>query len=398
MLPKEKYVDMITANHAVALAVVRAKPKVVSAYPISPQTEIVQHLAEYVASGDLDAEYVRVEGEHSAMTVVAAAEGTGVRTFTATASQGLAYMHEVVNAAGGMRLPIVLFVANRTLMSPGGIGPEYSDSMPERDACWIQIYVENNQEVFDMILQAYKIAENPRVLLPIMVCGDGYVFTHLIDEVEILGEDQVKEFLPEYKPEHAFLDIEKPTAHGIIIPSAYHMEAKYQMQQAMMNAKKVILEVNEEFSKKFGRDHGGLLCRYRMEDAERALVVMGATTGTAKLVVDNLREKGEKVGLIKLRFFRPFPGETIREALKDVKSIGVFDRSVSYGAGGQCFIEVRNALYGKTIPIINLIAGLGGRDITEKDIYFMFEKIKEVENKEEIKNPIYFVNTRGITA
>ncbi|NPD90257.1 MAG: pyruvate ferredoxin oxidoreductase [Asgard group archaeon] len=397
MIPETSFSDMITANKAVAIAVVRAKPQVIAAYPICPQTEIVEYIADFVSQGDLKAEYVRVESENSAITVVAAAEGTGVRTFTATASQGLANMHEVVAAAGGMRLPIVMFVANRTLMSPGGIWPEYSDSMPERDSCWMQVYVQNNQEAFDMIIQAYKIAEDSKVLLPIMICGDGYTLTHTTDTVDIPSEKEVDEFLPPYVAKHAFLDIEKPIAQGVIVPPAYHMEAKWQMHQAMKNAKEVIREVNDEFAKKFGRDYGGLIRLYKMDDAEHALVVTGSTSSTARVVVDELRSQGEKVGLVILRFFRPFPVAEIQEALKDVKSAGIFDRSISYGSTGQCFIEVRNALYGTNIPLINLIAGLGGRDITEKDISFMFDRIKEAEIVKP-KELVIFVNTRGITA
>ncbi len=396
MIPKERYKDMMTANRAVAIAAVRSKPEVVAAYPIAPQTEIVEYLADYISHGDFLAEYVNVESEHSAMTICVAAEGTGVRTFTATASQGLAYMHEVVSAAGGMRLPVCMFVANRTLMSPGGIWPEYSDTMPERDASWLQVYVEDNQEVFDMIIQAYKIAEDPRVLLPIMVAGDGYTLTHSSMAVEILGEDEIDEFLPPYKPEHAFLDVDQPLAQGIIVPPEYHMEAKYQMQEAMKNAKKVIKEVNDDFAQKFGRSYGGLIDTYRIEGAETALVVMGATTGTARVVVDELREKGEKVGMVKLRFFRPFPVEEIKEALKNVKAVGVFDRSISYGSTGQCFIETRNALYNSNIPMLNFISGLGGRDIRVVDIKFMFEKIKDMVTNGEPEDNLIFVNTRGI--
>ncbi|MHA1221268.1 MAG: pyruvate ferredoxin oxidoreductase [Candidatus Heimdallarchaeota archaeon] len=398
MIPQETFRDMITANKAVALAVVRSKPKVISAYPISPMTSIVEFLAEFVAMGDLEAEYVRVEGEHSAMTVVAAAQGTGVRTFTSTASQGLAYMHEVVSSAGGMRLPCVMFVANRTLMSPGGIWPELSDSMPERDSAWIQIYIDDNQQSFDMIVQAYKIAEDPRVLLPVMICGDGYILTHSSEAVEILGEKEVDEFLPPYKANHAYLDIERPTAQGIIVPPHYHMEAKWQVHQAMKNAKVVIQEVNDEFAKKFGRDHGGLIDTYRMDDAEQALVVIGSISGTVRGVVDDLREKGQKVGMVVLRVFRPFPFERIIETLGKVKSIGVFDRSVSFGSAGQCFLEVRNAMYGHNTPIYNFIAGLGGLDVREEDIEFMFNKLIEVKDVKDIEDPIIFINTRGVTS
>ena len=396
MIPSERFQDMMTANKAVAIAVVRAKPKVVAAYPISPQTDIVEHLADYVAQGNLAAEYVRAEGEHSAMTIVAAAQGTGVRTFTATASQGLAYMHEVVAATGGMRLPVVMFVANRTLMSPGGIWAEYSDSMPERDSAWLQVYVEDNQEAFDMILQAYKIAENSKVLLPIMVCGDGYILTHTTDKVDVISREEADDFLPAYKANHAYLDVEKPIAQGIIVPPEFHMEAKFQMHRAMNDAKTIIREVNSEYAEKFGRDYGGLIDTYYMEDAERALVVMGSTTGTARLVVDKLRKEGEKVGLVKLRFFRPFPFEEIQEILRNVKAVGVFDRSISYGSTGQVFLEVRNALYDLKKPILNYIAGLGGRDIRDVDIEFMFEKLREVEKEEKIKEPVVFVNTRGV--
>jgi len=398
MIPQETFRDMITANQAVALAVVRSKPKVISAYPISPMTTIVEKLAEYVSLGDLDAEYVRVESEHSAMSVVAAAEGTGVRTFTSTASQGLAYMHEIVSASGGMRLPCVMFVANRTLMSPGGIWPELSDSMPERDSSWIQIYVSNNQECFDMIIQAYKIAEDPRVLLPVMVCGDGYILTHSSEAVEISGEKEVDDFLPPYQAKHAYLDVDRPTAQGIIVPPQYHMEAKWQVHQAMKNAKEVIQEVNDEFAKKFGRDHGGLIYEYEMKDAEQALVVIGSISGTVRMVVDKLRQQGQKVGMVVLRVFRPFPSDRITEVLKKVNSIGVFDRSVSFGSTGQCFLEIRNALYGKKIPIYNFIAGLGGLDVRELDIEFMFEKLTTVSTAEEIEDPVIFVNTRGVTS
>jgi pyruvate ferredoxin oxidoreductase alpha subunit len=397
MLRKDTYIDMLTANQAIAIATVRARPKVVAAYPITPQTSIVEHLAEYVANGDFDTEYVRVESEHSAMTVVTAAEGTGVRTFTASSSQGIAYMHEVISACGGMRLPVVMFAANRTLMSPGGIWVEYSDTMPERDACWIQIYVEDNQEAFDMIIQAYKIAEDPRVLLPVMICGDGYALTHSSESLEILGQKEVDDFLPPYKAEHAYLDVDRPIAQGLIIPPTYHMEAKYQMYQAMINAKKVIKEVNDDFASKFSRNYEGLIQRYKTEDAERILIFLGSTTGTARAVIDDLRERGEKIGLIKLRSFRPFPSEEIKKAVKQAKSIGVFDRSFSYGSAGQCFTEVRNALYGENKPIFNFVAGLGGRDIREEDIIFMFNQIKNVDSLEQVKNPIFFVNTRGVT-
>nr|MCK4930494.1 pyruvate ferredoxin oxidoreductase [Nanoarchaeota archaeon] len=214
--------------------------------------------------------------------------------------------------------------------------------------------------------------------------------------VEILGEDEIDEFLPTYKPEHAFLDIDQPLAQGIIVPPEYHMEAKYQMQEAMKNAKKVIKEVNDDFAQKFGRSYGGLIDTYRMEGAETALVVMGATTGTARVVVDELREKGEKVGMVKLRFFRPFPDKEIKEALKNVKAVGVFDRSISYGSTGQCFIETRNALYNSNIPMLNFISGLGGRDIRVVDIKFMFEKIKDMVTNGEPEDNLIFVNTRGI--
>ena len=398
MIPKERYQDVMTANQAVAIAAVRAKPKVIAAYPVTPQTSIVEHLACFVAHGDLESEYVRAESEHSAMSIVAAAQGTGVRTFTATASQGLAYMHEVVSACGGMRLPICMFVANRTLMSPGGIWPELSDSMPERDAAWIQIYVEDNQEAFDMILQAYKIAEDSRVLLPIMVCGDGYILTHSSERVEILGEKEIDDFLPPYKPEHAYLDVDRPMAQGLIVPPEFHMEAKWQMHQSMLRALDVIQEVNDEFAEKFSRNYEGPIEKYRVDDAEKVLVTIGSTTGTAREVVDELRKKGEKVGLVKLRVFRPFPKKKIKEALKHVQSIGVFDRSISYGSAGQCFLEIRNAMYGTQMPILNFIAGLGGRDVQDKDIKFMFDKLKETEILEEVIDPVVFVNTRGVTS
>ncbi|TAN47037.1 MAG: pyruvate ferredoxin oxidoreductase [Candidatus Methanoperedens sp.] len=386
---------VITGDHAVAIGARLSRVEVVPAYPITPQTLIIEHIADFVNDGEMDAKFLTMESEHSVMSAAAAAEAAGARVFTATSSQGLAFMHEMVYATAPLRLPVVMANANRTLGGPPGIWCEYNDSMGVRDSGWLQVYVEDNQEALDMIILAYRIAEDRRVLLPVMPCLDGFVLTHTVEPVEIPEQQDVDSFLPPYEPD-VILDPARPAMIGTFMPVEYIMELRRQTAGAVESAKKVIQEVNDEFATLFGRDYGGLINTYQMDDAEAALVTMGTVTSTSRQVVDELRQEGKKVGLIKLRFFRPFPSEELKNALKDTAAVGVVDRSLSFIGGGQAFNEVRSALYGLSIPIINHLAGLGGRDVTEMQIKNMFELTLSAAKGEKVK-AVNWHNTRGET-
>ena len=386
---------VITGDHAVAIGAKLSRVDVVPAFPITPQTLIIEHIADFVNDGEMDAKFLTMESEHSVMSAAAAAEAAGARVFTATSSQGLAFMHEMVYATAPLRLPVVMANANRTLGGPPGIWCEYNDSMGVRDSGWLQVYVEDNQEALDMVIQAYRIAEDKRVLLPIMPCLDGFVLTHTVEPVEIPEQDDVDSFLPPYEPD-VMLDPARPAMIGAFMPAEYIMELRRQSAGAMESSKEVINEINDNFAKRFGRDYGGLIDTYRMDDAEAALVTMGTVTSTSRQVVDELRQDGKKVGLIKLRFFRPFPSEELKNALNDIAAIGVVDRSLSFMGGGQAFNETRSALYGLNIPIINHLAGLGGRDVTEMQIRKMFELTLRAAKGEKVKT-VNWHNTRGET-
>ena len=391
-LPAKKMV--VTGDYAAAYGALLCDVDVVAAYPITPQTLIVEEFSTFVNDGITDAEFIMVESEHSAMSACIAAQAAGARTFTATSSQGLALMHEMLFVASGLRLPVVMPVVNRTLAAPIGIWCEHNDSMPQRDTGWIQMACEDNQEVLDMILMAYKIGENKNVLLPVMPCLDAFILSHTVEPVEAPSSDEALDFVGKYEPV-AILDPDKPMAIGTFTPPEYIQELRYQNHVAMRNAKKVIENVTKEFASKFGRNYHGLIEEYRCDDAEVVLITVGTVTGTAREVVDELRQKGKKVGLIKLRFYRPFPDEEIRKIAENVDAIGVYDRAISYGAGGPLFIETRHALYGLDKPILNFLAGLGGRDVVKGDVEKMFEillKAKEEKPKEEI----YWINTRGV--
>ncbi len=386
---------VITGDHAVAIGAKLSRVEVVPAYPITPQTLIIEHIADFVNDGEMDAKFLTMESEHSVMSAAAAAEAAGARVFTATSSQGLAFMHEMVYATAPLRLPVVMANANRTLGGPPGIWCEYNDSMGVRDSGWLQVYVEDNQEALDMIILAYRIAEDRRVMLPVMPCLDGFVLTHTVEPVEIPEQQDVDSFLPPYEPD-VILDPARPAMIGTFMPVEYIMELRRQTAGAVESAKKVIQEVNDEFATLFGRDYGGLIDTYQMDDAEAALVTMGTVTSTSRQVVDELRQEGKKVGLIKLRFFRPFPSEELKNALKDTAAVGVVDRSLSFIGGGQAFNEVRSALYDISIPIINHLAGLGGRDVTEMQIKNMFELTLSAAKGEKVK-AVNWHNTRGET-
>jgi len=386
---------VVTGDYIAAYGAMLCDVDVVAAYPITPQTYIVEDFSTFVNDGITDAEFIKVESEHSAMSATIAAQAAGARTFTATSSQGLALMHEMLFVAAALRMPIVMPVVNRTLAAPIGIWCEYNDTMPERDTGWMQVYCETNQEVLDMIIQSYKIAEHKDVLLPIMPTLDAFILSHTVEPVDVPSSDEVMEFLPPYEPE-AILDTEKPMTIGSFAPPEYIQEIRYQNEQAMQNARRVIKEVNDEFAAKFGRDYNGLVEEYRCDDADAVVVTLGTVTGTAREVVDEMRNEGKKVGLVKLRFFRPFPIEELRGIASRVKALGVYDRSISFGSGGPTFIEVRSALYGYDLPVVNFLAGLGGRDVVKSDVRKMFEKTLKAAEDGKVEKEIVWIGTRGV--
>jgi len=386
---------VVTGNYAAAYGAKVCRPAVVAAYPITPQTFIVEHLSEFVNDGEMDTEFVRMDSEHSAMSACVSASATGVRTFTATASQGLALMHEILFIASAQRLPVVMPVVNRTVAGPIGIWVEYNDTMPQRDTGWLQVYVEDNQEVLDMTIQAFKIAEDHDVLLPIMVNLDAFILSHTVEPVDLIEQEDVDKFLPPYKSIVNLLP-ETPMAVGTFSPPEYIQEVRYQTDAAMRKAEEVIERVNREFTEQFGRDYHGMLEEYRTDDADVVLVTLGTVTSTARAVVDRMREAGKKVGIVKLRFFRPYPLEKIREIASKVDAIGFYDRSVSYGVGGPSYIEGRHALYGFTIPVMNFLAGLGGRDVMSEDVELMFDMLLKAAKEGRAEKDIVWIGTRGV--
>lgn len=355
----------IEGSKAVAEAVAVCKPNVISAYPITPQTHIVEELASMVADGRVKAEFVNVESEFSAASVVLGASATGSRSYTATTSQGLLLMTEVLFNISGLRLPVVLTCANRAVSAPINIWNDQQDSLSLRDCGWIQIYAEDNQEAHDLHIQAYKIAENKDVLLPVMVCMDGYVLTHSYEPVELISQDEADKFLPPYKPEY-YLTPENPLTFGAMVGPDEYMETRYMMYEAMKNAGQVIEDVANEFNNQFGRFYGGLIDTYKIEDAEIVVVSLGSVLGTIKEAVDKSRKEGKKIGVLKIRTFRPFPKKEVYDALKEASKVFVIEKAVSIGLGGIVANEVRASFYGqgKTPKICGAICGLGGRDIT----------------------------------
>ncbi len=373
--------DVMHGSRAVAEAVRLCDVKVVAAYPITPQTHIVEDIAEMVANGELDAEYIMVESEHSAMSACIGASATGARSFTATASQGLALMHEVLWIASGLRLPIVMVNANRALSAPINIWNDQSDSIAERDSGWIQIYVETAQEALDSVIQAYRIAEDAEVLLPAMVCMDGFVLTHTVEPVEVPDREQVREYLPELRMPHT-LDPENPITMGSLGDPNYYMECRKQQELAMERALEVARRADEEFRRVFGRGYG-VVEEYNMEDAEVVLVTMGSVAGTIKDTIDMLGD--ESVGLLRLRLFRPFPKEAVRRALANAKVVNVIEKDVSIGMGeGALMTELKSVLYGSDIKVLGTVAGLGGRDITTGHIRQAVERAQRALRGERV--------------
>jgi len=358
--------QVMMGNHAVAYGSMLARAEVVAAYPITPQTQTVEKISELVASGEMKAEFIKVESEHSAMAACIGASAAGARAFTATSSQGLALMHELLHWAAGARLPIVMTNVNRAMAPAWNIWSEQTDSLSQRDTGWMQIYCESNQEVLDTIIQSFKVSET--VSLPTMVCLDGFALSHTHEAVDMPDQESVDAFLPMYEPEYK-LDVDNPLSFGALNSPEWYYEMRYKMHEAMMRAKSVIMEVSAEFSQRFGRKYG-LVEDYRCENAETIIVASGAIASTARDVIDSMRDAGESVGLICVRVFRPFPETEIRDILKDAKNVGVIDRNISFGHEGVFFTETKAALYNTANPprTCGFIAGLGGRDVTPTDI------------------------------
>jgi pyruvate ferredoxin oxidoreductase alpha subunit len=367
-----------TGNEAMALAMKQINPDVVAAYPITPATEIVQIFSQYVADGEVKTEFVAVESEHSAMSACIGSCAAGARTMTGTSSQGLALMYEMIYIAAGLRLPIVMADVNRALAAPINIHCDHSDTMGCRDAGWIHIFSENAQEAYDSMIQAMRIAEHRDVRLPVMVTTDGFIISHGMERIDTLPDAEVQSFIGKYDPMMHLLDIKKPYTVGAINLTDYYFEHRRAMVDAQNNALKVIKEVGAEFGKKFDTNYG-LIEKYQLDDAELAIVALGSTCGTAKVVIDKLRKQGVKAGLLKIRVFRPFPAEEIARALENIQTVAVLDRSDSIGGfGGPVFTEVRSALYGsaKKPRIAGVIYGLGGREIDMEQIEGLFMDLK----------------------
>lgn len=382
----------LTGNTACAYAMRQINPDVVAAYPITPQTSIMEEFSTYVAQGVVDTELVRVESEHSSMSACIGASAAGARVLTATSSQGLALMFEMLYIASSLRLPIVMVNVNRALSAPINIHCDHSDSYGARDSGWIQIYSENAQEAYDNLIQAVRLAEDPKVLLPVMVCLDGFIISHGIDRVELLEDRTVREFVGEYKPTYSLLNVDSPITMGAFALPDFYYEFKRMQAEVMRRVEKVADEVAQEYAK-FSRRNYSSVSEYRLDDAEVAIVAMGSVCGTARVVVDEMRKEGKKVGLLKVRLYRPFPSQTIREKLSPLKVVGILDRGDTFSnLGGPLFLDVKSSLFELPKPplLSNFIYGLGGREVGLKDIRSVCEKLFEYVGKGEVKEfPTY---------
>ncbi len=389
------HLDRLSGNEAVAVAMRQIDPDVMGAFPITPSTEIPQYFAQYVADGKVHTELVTVESEHSSMSVCIGAAAAGGRAISATSSCGLALMYELLYVAASSRLPIVLAVSTRALSGPININNDHSDAMGARDAGWIQIYAENNQEVYDNYVQAFPIAEAVR--LPVMICMDGFITSHAVENIELLEDGEVKGFVGEYHPEHSLLRAGETMAVGPYDVTQYYFEHKKQEAEAMKDAKQAILRQGKRFGEQFGRTYG-FFEEYCMEDAEEALVLIGSTAGTAKAAVDQLRAQGKKVGLIKLRVFRPFPAEELAQALSHCKAVAVMDKSEGFSAcGGPIFAETRSGLYDleHRPKLINVVYGLGGRDVSTGDIAALYQRLEHIAETGEVGEVYTHMGVRG---
>ncbi len=389
--------ERLSGNEAVATAMKQINPDVVAAFPITPSTEIPQYFSTFVSNGQVDTNFVAVESEHSAMSACIGSEAAGARTMTATSANGLSLMWEMIYIASSLRLPIVLSLVNRAVSGPLNIHNDHSDAMGARDSGWIQLFSENNQEAYDNTIMANRIAEHKDVLLPLMVCQDGFITSHSIENIELIEDEKVKEFVGKYTPEHYLLDDKNPMAIGPLDLQSYLFEHKAQQAIAMKNAKKVILEVSKEFEKMTGRKYG-LFEEYKLDDAEYVIVCMNSTAGTVKQTVNELREKGIKAGLLKVRVFRPFPGEEIAKALSKAKVVAVLDKADSLnGQGGALYEDVVSGMYNEklTIPTVNYVYGIGGRDTTTKEIESVYNDLIEIEKEGKNENPYRYLGLRG---
>lgn len=399
----------VNGDEAVAYAVKQSLVDVVAAYPITPQTIIVEKFSEFVANGEVHTEFVPVESEHSAMSAVVGAAAAGARAFTATASQGLALMWEVLHIASSLRLPIVLAVANRALSAPINIHCDHSDAMGMRDAGWVQLFAENTQEAYDTTIQAFKIAENPDVLLPVAVNLDGFILSHTLEDIYMLPDEEVEKYLGGYrkvaktyvdylgKEVELKLDPENPVSFGPLDLYDYYFEHKVPQQVAMEKVGDVVRKVNEEWFELTGRRYGdGVLDAWGVEDADIVVTVLGSTAGTVRHVAKQLRKEGRKVGVLRIRMFRPFPFDEVREYLKDVKVVGIMDRAMSFGSFGPSYLEISTALYGLKNPptLVNYVYGLGGRDAPPQLIRRMFDELEEVRRTGEVGKKLRFLGVR----
>jgi len=388
--------ERLSGNEAAAFAMKQINPDVVAAFPITPSTEIPQYFSTFVSNGSVDTEFVAVESEHSAMSACVGAQAAGARAMTATSANGLSYMWEMIYIASSLRLPIIMSLVNRAVSGPLNIHNDHSDAMGARDSGWIMLFSENNQEAYDNLIMAHRIAEHKDVLLPLMVCQDGFITSHSIENIELIEDEKVKEFVGNYTPEHYLLNDKEPIAVGPLDVQTYLFEHKYQQAEAMRNAKKIILDVAKDFEKMTGRKYS-FFEEYKMEDAEIGIVCMNSTAGTTKTVVDELRNNGIKAGMVKVRVFRPFPAEELASALGNLKALAVMDKADSLNAaGGALFEDVVSGMYvaGKQVPSVSYVYGIGGRDTTSKDIHEVYEYLQQVVKTGKIDNPYRYVGLR----
>ncbi len=388
-------IKAVTGNQAVAEALRQINPDVMAAYPITPSTEIMQRYTEFVSNGKVDTEVILVESEHSAMSACIGASAAGGRVATATSSQGLALMWEMLHIASGYRLPILIALVNRALSAPLNIHGDHSDGMASRDTGWIQLYSENGQEAYDNTIMAYRVAEHVDVRLPIMVCMDGFIISHSIESMQFIPDEDVKKFVGEYKAINPLLDVDNPKSIGALVLPDYYMEHKRAQHEAMLHVKKIVSEVSAEFAKTFGRKYD-LFESYRLDDAEVVLVALNSAAGTIKDEVDRYRDKGVKAGLLKPRLFRPFPYEEAGAALRNAKAVCVMDRADSFGGYGPLFMEVASALYPHRGPaLFNKIYGLGGRDLMPLDVDQVLDETAEVAKTGKAKLAKEYITVRN---
>lgn len=383
---------VLTGNEAAAYGAKLARAQVISAYPITPQTVVVEKLADFVANGELKAEFIKVESEHTAMSACIGASAVGARVFTATCSQGLMLMSEMLFVAAGLRLPIVMANANRSLSAPLSIWCDQQDSLAVRDSGWIQVYCENNQEILDSIIQAYRVAEE--LLLPVMVCYDGYILSHTAEPVELPEQAGVDEFLPPYRHPNP-LDPDRPVTMGPVGVPEYYQEFRYMLQQAVCASKQHLVKVDKEFGKRFGRRYG-LLERYKSEGAEIVLLAAGSLCGTARPLIDKYRKRGERVGLVKLRVYRPFPAQELVEALEGARAVAVLEKDISLGLAGAIYTDLAAAFVNERRRplLLNFVCGLGGRDVSPLQIREAVKAAAKAVEAREVKRPVRWLGLR----